>query len=230
MKNISLKTAVISIIMLVIVSIANIVNAAETAITLTTSEDVKLKAGETITISINIANGYEGFQGELKYDTSVFESANIEKYGNWNADMTNDVIVIDRATAASGTEKVATLTLKVKSSITAESTKVTISDIVAKSKNETTIKANNAEITIGTEGVKEEEKSNTQVSNNDKQNVPANSGKNTAKNNIQSSKANAKRILNAGDTTTIAIISVIAIVAVVGCLGFIKYARNKDIK
>ena len=229
MKNISLKTVVISIIMLVIVSIANVVNAAETAITLTTSEDVKLKAGETITVSINIANGYEGFQGKLEYDTSVFESASIEKYGNWNVDMTNNKIVIDRATAASGTEKVATLTLKVKSSITAESTKVTISNVKA-SKDGATITANNAEKTIGTEGVKEEEKSNTQVSNNDKQNVPANSEKNTAKNNIQSSKTNAKRILNAGDTTTIAIISVIAIVAVVGCLGFIKYARNKDIK
>lgn len=225
MKKVSLKVLVISVIMLIIVSIINVANAAETAITLNTSENVKLKAGETITISINIANGYEGIQGKLEYDSSIFENASITKSGDWNADLSNNIIVIDRATAASGTEKVATLTLKVKSNITAKSAKILISNVKA-SKNGATITANNAEKSILAENANIEEKQSNPVSNNEKQNISTN----TARNSIKTSKTNAKRILNAGDSTTIAIVSIVAIVAIVGCLGFIKYAKNKDIK
>lgn len=227
MKNVSLKIIEFTLLVLLVLSGISNVRAASSVVTLTASSDVRLKAGQTIIISVNIENGYEGFSGNVEYDTSVFESVTMTKSGNWNADLTNNIAVIDRPTAASGTEAVATLTLKVKDTISIKNTLVKITGVKA-SKDGATVSANNATIEIKADEKANSgnEEQNTPVANNEKQNTPVN----TAKNQIKSSKTTAKRILNAGDTTTIIIASVVAIVAIVGCLGFIKYAKNKDIK
>lgn len=234
MKKISLRVLALVIVTLISLSGINMVRAASSVATLTAADNVRLKAGETINVSVNIASGYEGFQGKLEYDTSVFESVSMAKVGDWNADLSNNVAVIDRATAAAGTENVATLTLKVKSSISVGETTIRLTSVKA-SKGGATETANNATITI-----KAEEKPNsgsesgtttpTTPATNSNKNTSVNTTKNTSKNTIQSSKTTAKRILNAGDATTMAIIAVVAVVAIVGCLGFIKYSKNKDIK
>lgn len=231
MKNISVRILSLMIVMLVALSGLSFVNAAATAVTL--SSNSKLVAGDSVTINVSLANGFEGIQGKLEYDTSVFESATMVKAGDWNADLTNNVAVIDRSTAASGTESVATITLKVKDSITVNETTIKISNVKA-SQSGSTVTANTATITLkkdssATSG-SEEVKANTITSTPSNTQAKVNSAKNTTSNKISTSKSTSSKLPKAGDAASAVIITIVALAVAIGIASFIKYQKNKDIK
>ena len=223
MKNIRVRILSLIIVMLVALSGINMVKAATSIVTLTS--DSKLKAGDTVTISVNMASGYEGIQGKLNYDTNVFESASMEKAGTWNANLSNGIAVIDRETAASGTETAATLTLKVKDNISVTSTTIKLENVKG-TQNGGSVTGDTATITLSVDS------NPNSGSETGKTNTPAttNTPAKTTNTKITSSKTTSKKLPKAGDVASIVVISSVAVVAVVAIISFVRYQKNKDIK
>lgn len=232
MKNLSKKLIVLTMIVLIVLAGATKVNAAG-SVTMTSSS--KLKAGETVTISVNIASGLAGFSGKLSYDTSVFESATMVANGNWNVNLSNstNIATVDRETAATATEQVATITLKVKSDYTPKTTTVKITNIKESDGNATLATGGSASVTFevekepqseSSEGTKNPVKENTAKENTTKTNTTK-----TSKN-ITTSKTTSKKLPKAGDAVTIVITATVAVIAIVGIVGFVRFAKNKDVK
>ena len=230
----TLKTIVLMAIIMIILSIANISNAYSFNAELSKSTD-KLDPGTEVKVTLNLSNidmntGIQSIKVGKITVGDAFENITSSSFSStsWMPTYSNGGLVLMSGTPVTNAGNVVTLTLKVKSGNTLTSSTVTFQDIVASAGTSTgDIKIDKRTVTIGAQDDNSNDTPYTPVTNNnDKQNVPANKAKNT----ISSSKTTAKRILNAGDTTTIIIASVVAIVAIVGCLGFIKYAKNKDIK
>lgn len=237
----TLRGIVLITILAIIISIANIANAFSFGGTLTSND--KLVAGQEVkvTFSLNNIDMGDGIRSIKVGKVSVgseFEGISSSSFSSSSCTPTysNGGLVLMAGNPVTANGAVVTLTLKVKDGITAKSAVVKFENIVASSGT------NTGDISIGTKTV--EIKANSSAVSGDEdgttntitpattnnKNTPANTAKKTTKNTIQSSKTTAKRILNAGDATTMAIIAVVAVVAIVGCLGFIKYSKNKDIK
>lgn len=237
----TLKGIVITTILAIIISIANIANAFSFEGKLTS--DGMLVAGQEVKVTFSLNNidmgdGIRSIKVGKVTAGSEFEGITSSSFSSSSCTPTysNGGLVLMAGNPVSANGAVVTLTLKVKDGITANSATVKFENIVASSGT------NTGDISIGTKTV--EIKANSSAVSGDEdgtttptipatssnKNTSVNTTKNTSKNTIQSSKTTAKRILNAGDATTIAIIAVVAVVAIVGCLGFIKYSKNKDIK
>lgn len=245
----TLKAIVLMAILTIILSISNISNAFSYNASLNKSTN-KLEAGAEVKLTLNLSN-IDMDDGILSIKVGnivvgdAFEAisqSNFTGVNGWAPTYSNGALSISSGTKLTNAGDVVVLTLKVKSGNTAKSSTVKFQNMLASSGTNTgDIKISEVSATIGEENGNDNNSSNPAVS--EKQNTPAtssnkntsanktkNTSKNTAKNTIQSSKTTAKRILNAGDATTMAIVAVVAIVAIVGCLGFIKYSKNKDIK
>ena len=237
----TLRGIVLITILAIIISIANIANAFSFGGTLTSND--KLVAGQEVkvTFSLNNIDMGDGIRSIKVGKVSVgseFEGISSSSFSSSSCTPTysNGGLLLMAGNPVTANGEVVTLTLKVKDGITANSAVVKFENIVASSGTNTgdiSIGTKTVTINANSSAVSGEETATTTPTTpekNSNKNTPANTTKNTTKNTIQSSKTTAKRILNAGDATTMAIIAVVAVVAIVGCLGFIKYSKNKDIK
>lgn len=133
-KNILLIIMILSILL----SYATIVSASSTKLELVSSS--KLKAGNTITVNINISNidiegGLTGFIGTLEYDSNVLEPItqdNVVGTNSWTvqgySESTGKITALRNEGFTAG-GNIITLTFKVKSNATATSTKISIKDV-----------------------------------------------------------------------------------------------------
>ena len=156
-----LKTLLTVSIMALIVVISTISNAASVGMTL--SSNSKLKAGDTVTVTMSLGNidagnGIDTITAELNYDKNVFETvetSNLIASNSWTptyASSTNMLTAVKNSKVTKG-ETVLTITLKVKSTLSVKSTTVTLKDIVVsggrvQDGGTGDINVNNASVTI----------------------------------------------------------------------------------
>lgn len=157
----SLMMIAIIAIMLTISTIANASTGDSVGMSLTSNS--KLKEGDTVTVnvnltSINAGNGIDTITGELSYDTNVFETLSTSSFtasNEWTpsyASSTNMLTVLKNSKVKSP-ETVLTITLKVKNTISVNSTTITLKNIVVSGGREVDggtgdIKVNNASVTL----------------------------------------------------------------------------------
>ena len=236
MKNISKKIFAVVVMIILLATVAGIeVKAADNSVVMSLSTNDKLVAGSTITINVDFKKSNEAgigsVLGTLNYDENVLEYVSTTAKSDWNVNYVASTkkLGVERNNKTTTTGTIATMTFKVKDNITATSTTISynIYDIsVGENVSINTSATLSTDKSTSTDGTY----TPTTPATSSNKNTSVNTTKNTSKNTIQSSKTTAKRILNAGDATTMAIVAVVAVVTIVGCLGFIKYSKNKDIK
>lgn len=230
----SLMTIIIIAIMLTISTIANASTGDSVGMSLTSSS--KLKAGDTVTVnvnltSINAGNGIDTITAELAYDTSVFETLSSSSFtasNDWTpsyASSTNMLTVLKNSKVKSP-ETVMTITLKVKDTISVNSTTITLKNIVVSGGREVDggtgdIYVNNALVTISKA---EEASSSTEKPANNTINNPGTS--NTAKQNNVSKDSTTTKTSTLPKTGleqygTIAIV----VVAIIGIFSYVVYKK-----
>lgn len=239
MKNISKKIFAVVVMIILLATVAGIeVKAADNSVIMSLSTNDKLVAGSTITINVDFKKSNEAgigsVLGTLNYDENVLEYVSTTAKSDWNVNYVASTkkLGVERNNKTTTTGTIATMTFKVKDNITATSTTISynIYDIsVGENVSINTSATLSTDKSTSTDGTYTPTTPTTPATSSNK-NTSVNTTKNTSKNTIQSSKTTAKRILNAGDATTMAIVAVVAVVTIVGCLGFIKYSKNKDIK
>lgn len=238
MKNNSkTKSLIMVAIIAIMLTISTIANAAggNYSVGMKLTSDSRLNAGDTVTISINLAsinagNGIDTFEADLSYDTSVFEAlteSDFQASNNWKpsyAAQTNRV-TFQKNTKVTAAETVATIKLKVKSSISVDSTTIKLSNIIASGGKVSDggtgdITVNNASVTI--------KKSQDATSSTEEP-------KNTTTSNAQSSNKNTKADSTTTKTKTLPktgleqygfiAIGVMAIIAIVSYVLYKKIAK-----
>lgn len=237
-KTIRLKAIVSFIVICVILAVANISRAYSVNGGLSSSS--KLVVGSEVVVvfslsDIDMADGVRSITVEnVDYDKAVFEEISGTSFSGsagWSAgyNAANGKATFTNSTPMTSNGAVITLTLKVKSGITSKSTTITFKNIVAASSVQTT-----GNITVGTKTVtiKADEEA-TSGSEEKQPEAPAAVQEEKKANNtpvaIKSSKSNTKH-LKAGDSATMMIISSIVVVLAIAIIGFVKYAKNRDIK
>lgn len=141
-KEKTIKSLIAVAIIAMIVIMNTVVLAADTNYSagISLASDSKLKEGETVTInvkltSVNAGEGIDALTAGIEYDTNVFETlstSNFTSSTSWTptfAAQTNKMTALknEKVTAA---ETMFTITLKVKSSISVDSTTIKLKDIV----------------------------------------------------------------------------------------------------
>lgn len=234
-KELKIKSLITICIIAMIVIMNTVVLAADTnysaGILLTSNS--KLKEGETVTINVNLSDvnagaGIDALTAEIEYDTNVFEELSTSSFTsstNWTptfAASTNKMTALknNKVTAA---ETMFTITLKVKSEISVDSTTITLKDIVVSGgivANGGTgdIQVNNASVTIN------KEKDSTSTT------TPTNNTVNNTTNIITNTTIKDNTITNTATLpkTGIEKYGTIAIV-VVAIIGIFSYALYKKI-
>ena len=236
-----LKTLITVSIMALIVVISTISNAASVGMTL--SSNSKLKAGDTVTVTMSLGNidagnGIDTITAELNYDKNVFETvetSNLIASNNWTptyASSTNMLTVLKNSKVTKG-ETVLTITLKVKSTLSVKSTTVTLKDIVVsggrvQDGGTGDISVNNASVTINADSDAISKTENT-ISNTT---TTTNTTTNTTKQNT-TLKDNTVTKQTTLPKTGIEQGGVIAIVviAIVGTFSYVLYKKtSKEVK
>lgn len=226
----SLMAIVIIAIMLTISTIANASTGDSVGMSLTSGS--KLKEGDTVTVnvnltSINAGNGIDTITAELAYDTSVFETLSSSSFtasNDWTpsyASSTNMLTVLKNSKVKSP-EAVMTITLKVKSAISVNSTTITLKNIVVSGGREVDggtgdITVNNALVTIS--------KDQSASSSTEK---PANNpGTSSTTKQNSTSKDNTTTKTSTLPKTGLEQIGTIAIVvvAIIGIFSFVVYKK-----
>lgn len=134
------KIVTILMIAFIIISYASVVNAATVSMTLNSSS--KLKAGDTIEITLKIGNitagdGIDAIVASLDYDKNVFEEvlqSNLVGLNQWNVniyDTTTQIFTMTKSAKVSTPSDVLKITLRVKNPVNVNSTVVTLKDISA---------------------------------------------------------------------------------------------------
>ncbi len=134
------KIVTILMIAFIIISYASVVNAASVGVTLNSSS--KLKAGDTIEVTLKIGNisageGIDAIVASLDYDKNVFEQVtqnNFVGLNQWNVniyDATTQIFTMTKSAKVNTPSDVLKITLKVKNPVNVNSTTVTIKDISA---------------------------------------------------------------------------------------------------
>lgn len=234
-----LKTLLTVSIMALIVVISTISNAASVGMTL--SSNSKLKAGDTVTVTMSLGNidagnGIDTITAELNYDKNVFETvetSNLIASNSWTptyASSTNMLTAVKNSKVTKG-ETVLTITLKVKSTLSVKSTTVTLKDIVVsggrvQDGGTGDINVNNASVTINadSDAISKNENTTGNTTNSSKTNTTKQNT--TLKDNTVTKKSTLPK-------TGIGQIGVIAIVviAIVGTFSYVLYKKtSKEVK
>lgn len=131
--------AILTIIMLITINTIALAASSYSANVSLTS-DSKLKEGDTVTINVNLTsvnagNSVPALTAQIDYDTSVFETltaSDLKSTTGWTPSFStkNNGISAMKNEAVTSAETMFTITLKVKSSISVDSTKVTLKNIV----------------------------------------------------------------------------------------------------
>lgn len=139
MKN-KLKSLIVMLILVTIISLSGYVNAFSANLNLTSSS--KLKAGDIVVVTLKIVSldageGIDGIQAALEYSKDVFEEVtedNIEGSNRWRMNgysETSQIFTMTRSSKVNEASDILTISLKVKDDLAAdvESTEITLKDI-----------------------------------------------------------------------------------------------------
>ncbi len=236
-----LKTLLTISIMALILVISTISNAASVGMTL--SSNSKLKAGDTVTVTMSLGNidagnGIDTITAELNYDKNVFETvetSNLIASNSWTptyASSTNMLTVLKNSKVTKG-ETVLTITLKVKSTLSVKSTTVTLKDIVVsggKVQDGGTgdINVNNASVTINADSDAISKNENT-ISNTT---TTTNTTTNTTKQNttLKDNTVTKKTTLPKTGIKQGGVIAIV-VIAIVGTFSYVLYKKtSKEVK
>lgn len=199
MKKTNIKF-LISIVMIVfIISVANIAFAAGETASIAISSDVntsEIFTSKKVYVSLALKNFKNvdtslpiAISGNLAYDTSIFENPSIEGENGWSADMNsqNGKILLD-ATKCKENEEIAKITLNIKQGIKNADTKIKINSISIYNSDDN-INVNNLNLTVSvkfSDGNVDDDNNNT----NDTTNGIKNEISNETTNNIQNETSN----------------------------------------
>ena len=236
-----LKTLITVSIMALIVVISTISNAASVGMTL--SSNSKLKAGDTVTVTMSLGNidagnGIDTITAELNYDKNVFETvetSNLIASNSWTptyASSTNMLTVLKNSKVTKG-ETVLTITLKVKSTLSVKSTTVTLKDIVVsggrvQDGGTGDISVNNASVTINADSDAISKTENT-ISNTT---TTTNTTNNTTKQNttLKDNTVTKKTTLPKTGIEQGGVIAIV-VIAIVGTFSYVLYKKtSKEVK
>ena len=236
-----LKTLLTVSIMALIVVISTISNAASVGMTL--SSNSKLKAGDTVTVTMSLGNidagnGIDTITAELNYDKNVFETvetSNLIASNSWTptyASSTNMLTAVKNSKVTKG-ETVLTITLKVKSTLSVKSTTVTLKDIVVsggrvQDGGTGDINVNNASVTINADSDAISKNENTFTNTTTTTNTTTNTTKQntTLKDNTVTKKTTLPKTgIEQGGVIAIVVI------AIVGTFSYVLYKKtSKEVK
>lgn len=236
-----LKTLLTISIMALILVISTISNAASVGMTL--SSNSKLKAGDTVTVTMSLGNidagnGIDTITAELNYDKNVFETvetSNLIASNSWTptyASSTNMLTVVKNSKVTKG-ETVLTITLKVKSTLSVKSTTVTLKDIVVsggrvQDGGTGDINVNNASVTINADSDAISKNENT-ISNTT---TTTNTTTNTTKQNttLKDNTVTKKTTLPKTGIKQGGVIAIV-VIAIVGTFSYVLYKKtSKEVK
>ena len=236
-----LKTLLTVSIMALIVVISTISNAASVGMTL--SSNSKLKAGDTVTVTMSLGNIDAGnridtITAELNYDKNVFETvetSNLIASNSWTptyASSTNMLTAVKNSKVTKG-ETVLTITLKVKSTLSVKSTTVTLKDIVVsggrvQDGGTGDINVNNASVTINADSDAISKNENT-ISNTT---TTTNTTTNTTKQNttLKDNTVTKKTTLPKTGIEQGGVIAIV-VIAIVGTFSYVLYKKtSKEVK
>lgn len=121
-----------------------IVNAADTtnySVGMSLTSNSKLKAGDTVTVSINLTSinagdGIDTITAKLNYDKNVLEQITVSNFSANNAwtpsyAETTNMMTFQKNSKVKSAETVATISFKVKDTISVDSTTIKLEEIVA---------------------------------------------------------------------------------------------------
>ena len=221
--------------------ISTISNAASVGMTL--SSNSKLKAGDTVTVTMSLGNidagnGIDTITAELNYDKNVFETvetSNLIASNSWTptyASSTNMLTVLKNSKVTKG-ETVLTITLKVKSTLSVKSTTVTLKDIVVsggrvQDGGTGDINVNNASVTINADSDAISKNENT-ISNTT---TTTNTTTNTTKQNttLKDNTVTKKTTLPKTGIKQGGVIAIV-VIAIVGTFSYVLYKKtSKEVK
>ena len=158
------KLAVATLVIAVLLTIATMVNAYSVGMSLTSSS--KLKEGDTVVVKVNVSSvdageGIDTIVAELNYDKNVFEALDatgLTAGTGWTPSYaaSTNMLTLTKTSKVTSAETVLTITFKVKSEISADSTTVTLKDIVvsggrAQDNGTGDITVSNASVTVSKE-------------------------------------------------------------------------------
>lgn len=236
-----LKTLLTVSIMALIVVISTISSAASVGMTL--SSNSKLKAGDTVTVTMNLGNidagnGIDTITAELNYDKNVFETvetSNLIASNSWTptyASSTNMLTAVKNSKVTKG-ETVLTITLKVKSTLSVKSTTVTLKDIVVsggrvQDGGTGDINVNNASVTINADSDAISKNENTTGNTTTTTNTTTNTTKQNAT--LKDNTVTKKTTLPKTGIEQGGVIAIV-VIAIVGTFSYVLYKKtSKEVK
>ena len=232
--------AILTIIMLIAINTIALAASSYSANVSLTS-DSKLKEGDTVTINVNLTsvnagNSVPALTAQIDYDTSVFETltaSDLKSTTGWTPSFStkNNGISAMKNEAVTSAETMFTITLKVKSSISVDSTKVTLKNIVY-SGGVTTgdITVNDAIVTLSKDKSGQSttgETKNDDITISKNNNVASSSSSKNTK--VQDSTTSKKNLPKTGlqEYGFVAIL----VVAIIGVFSYSVYKRiSRDVK
>lgn len=239
MKRI-VKVIVMMTIVAMVMGIANVSNAFSFHANLSSND--KLVAGKEVkvTFSLSSIDMDEGIRSIKVGKITVgeeFEPVSSSNFASstWMSTYSNGGLVLMSGTPVKNEGAEVTLTLKVKSGVTAKSSTIKFENIVASSGSNTgdisagtetiTIKADDETTTTGNEVKPTNPSTTTNTQNGTNQSTGKNTSSTTKK--TTSSQATPSKLPKAGNIEGSIIVSFIIIVALVGIVSFVKYKKAR---
>lgn len=239
-----LKITVVAIIITILSAITLPVFAADHTFSfIVAPETISVKAGETVTINLGIADidqstdGINAIQGEIEYDKDMFENVSIKPIAeNWSVqynESNNGKFVLAILGSEKESKNVAKLTATVKKDTELKTGTITFKDVFSSYQDLTTTEKliKNVIVNIESQGTNNgDNNDNNNViiddnSNNNAAAIPSSGDKSGSSKQTQSSSvANKTTLPKTGVVSWIGII--IAAIAIVGIIEFIKYKRS----
>ena len=210
MKKTNIKFLVSIIMIVFIISVANIAFAAGETASIAISSNAntsEIFTSRKVYVSLALKNFKNvdtslpiPVSGNLSYDTSIFENPSIEGKNGWSADMNsqNGKILLD-ATKCKENEEIAKITLNIKQGIKNADTKIKINSISIYNSDDN-INVNNLNLTVSvkfSDGNVDDDNNNT----NDTTNGTNNEISNETTNNIQNETSNETKKKQKNETT-----------------------------
>jgi LPXTG-motif cell wall-anchored protein len=257
-RKTNIKLVVGLFVIAMILTITTMVSAYSVGMSLASSS--KLKAGDTVVVTVSLGtidagNGIDTITAELSYDTNVFEtlaSSNFVASNEWTPSYapTTNMITLLKNTKVTEGETVLTINLKVKESISVQSTTITLKDIIASGGRVSDggtgdITVNNASVTLKVDSestsTTENTTSNTTTSNVTAENT-VNSANSASANTTVTTNTTKKNTTIKDNTVTSTTtlpktgieqygVIAIVVVAIVGIFSYVLYKKtSKEVK
>ena len=240
-NNTKLKSIIAIALIMMIIALCTEVNAATGeaySVGMSLTSNSKLNAGDTVTVSVNLTsvnagNGIDTITAELDYDTNVFEaisSSDFTASSGWKAASyaaSSKMLTVQKDSKVKAAETVFTISLKVKSPVNVDSTKISLKDITASGGRVSDggtgdITVNNASVTISKT---KDASSNTETPTPTP--TPSTTTNNTTVKDTTTTKKTTLPKTGLGQAGVIAIV----VVAIIGIFSYALYKKiAKDVK